>query len=352
MAALIEQAGEALARAHSLFGDPPESGGSAATREGSRLSGTGGLVRAGWHDVTGLSGDFASHYAVFAGGAGAALDGLAGADNRLSDQLDDVADSDHSGRRASAAIINSAAADTAGLVPLSRTPAGEKALIAALRARIAQQQRVIAVCLAHDARLAALLRSLVYTRATETLTRESVGIPWGSGRFGGRSPGGTGRISAMPASGDAGRAPRVVTVASHRPNPQDVPDGPGAVAVNAALSRQGCPYVWGAKGPSVFDCSGLTKWSWEQAGVQLGGDTYSQINEGIPVSPGEVRAGDLIFPASSFGEDGRGGPGHVQLAISPTEVIHAPQTGDVVRIAPMPSSFVARRPMAGGYAED
>ena len=50
-----------------------------------------------------------------------------------------------------------------------------------------------------------------------------------------------------------------------------------------------------------------------KAGVQLGGDTHSQINEGIPVSPGEVRAGDLIFTKSSFGEGGRPGPGHVQL---------------------------------------
>ena len=93
--------------------------------------------------------------------------------------------------------------------------------------------------------------------------------------------------------------------------------------------------MWGAKGPNRFDCSGLTQWAWRQAGVQLGGDTYAQINEGVPVPPGQVRAGDLIFPDA----------GHVQLAISPTEVIHAPQSGDVVRVAPMPSSYVARRPV-------
>lgn len=71
-------------------------------------------------------------------------------------------------------------------------------------------------------------------------------------------------------------------------------------------------------------------------------DTYSQFNQGISVPPGEVRAGDLILPKYSF--DGRG-PGHVQLAISPTEVVHAPQAGDVVRVAPMPSAYVARRPV-------
>jgi peptidoglycan DL-endopeptidase CwlO len=112
--------------------------------------------------------------------------------------------------------------------------------------------------------------------------------------------------------------------------------------VAAALTRQGDPYVWGAKGPNRFDCSGLTQWAWRQAGVQLGGDTYAQIRDGVAVPPGQVRAGDLIFPRDSF--DGRG-PGHVQLAISPTEVIHAPQAGDVVRVARMPSAYVARRPV-------
>jgi len=55
-----------------------------------------------------------------------------------------------------------------------------------------------------------------------------------------------------------------------------------------------------------------------------------------------VRAGYLIFPKYAFGS---GGPGHVQLAISATEVVHAPQSGDVVRVAPMPSAYVARRPV-------
>ena len=122
----------------------------------------------------------------------------------------------------------------------------------------------------------------------------------------------------------------------------DDPDsGMGAPAARAALSRRGAPYVWAAKGPNVFDCSGLTQWAWGQVGVKLGADTYTQIHEGMSVPAGQQRAGDLIFPMSSF--DGRG-PGHVMLAISPTEVVHAPQPGDVVKVAPMPSSFIARRP--------
>lgn len=127
-----------------------------------------------------------------------------------------------------------------------------------------------------------------------------------------------------------------------------IPDTHGRRAVLAALSKQGTPYVWGAKGPRFFDCSGLTQWAWRQAGVNLGPDTYSQINEGVRVPLGQVRAGDLIFPLDSFGSGGRRGPGHVQLALSAQQVVHAPQTGDVVRIAQMPARFIAVRPVPAG----
>jgi len=126
-----------------------------------------------------------------------------------------------------------------------------------------------------------------------------------------------------------------------------MPAGPGQGAAQAALSKLGCPYVWGAKGPSRFDCSGLTQWAWRQAGVQLGSDTYAQVTQGVAVPPGQVRAGDLIFPLDAFG---RSGPGHVQLAISDHQVVHAPTPGDVVRIASMPSRYIARRPVRATLA--
>jgi cell wall-associated NlpC family hydrolase len=147
----------------------------------------------------------------------------------------------------------------------------------------------------------------------------------------------------MPLAGMAGPPTMLASKVEHRA--ADIPDGPGDAAARAALSRLGRPYVWGAKGPSTFDCSGLTQWAWRQAGVSLGGDTYSQIAQGVPVRPDQVRAGDLIFPLDNFGEGGRSGPGHVQLAISGTQVVHAPTTGDVVRVAPMPARFIARRPV-------
>ena len=106
------------------------------------------------------------------------------------------------------------------------------------------------------------------------------------------------------------------------------------MAVKAALSKLGRPYVWGGRGPDAFDCSGLTRWSYAQAGVTLGDDTYAQIRQGAPVAHGDVQAGDLVFPNA----------GHVMLAISPTECVEAQQSGVPVKVSPMPGSYVARRP--------
>jgi cell wall-associated NlpC family hydrolase len=347
LGALVEQVGEALGHAHSLFGDPPASGGTAALAAGSQLAAAGDLVRGGLAQFSGLSGEFASGYTAFGAGAGPKLDGLAGTDEQLSDQLGEAARADRTGRAISGGVVDNAAADTAALAPYTDTPAGQRALITALRARVAHQQQVVSAYKARDARMAALLRSMAYAARGSGGT----GMPVGGGGFGTSGPpatGGGSPVQGLPAlsaplqSARGGRQPRVVLAARVDPRAAAVPAGPGGEAVAAALSKQGTPYVWGAKGPSSFDCAGLTQWAWAQAGVRLGPDTYSQVDQGVPVAPGDVRAGDLIFPTDSF--DSRG-PGHVQLAISPTEVVHAPQTGDVVRIAPMPAAYVARRPV-------
>ena len=340
LGAWVERVNSALEHAHSLFRNPLDSGAASASGAATRLANGGALVTIGRERVSELSGEFPTGYGRFANGAGSAIDDLAGADDTLGGRLSEAAGSERSGWAASGSVVDAAARDSALLGPWSNTPAGEKALIAALRSRVAQQERVIAAYRLRDARLAARLRSLTYHRGGS-------GVLGGGSILGGKGLAGGGLGTGSPGGGLA----KVVDVARRWVGARDLPEGPGADAAEAALSRRGSPYAWGAKGPSAFDCSGLTQWSWARAGVQLGGDTYSQINEGIPVPAGEVRAGDLIFPTSSFGEGGRPGPAHVQLAISPTEVIHAPQSGDVVRIAPMPPSFVARRPTPGAVAQ-
>jgi peptidoglycan DL-endopeptidase CwlO len=113
------------------------------------------------------------------------------------------------------------------------------------------------------------------------------------------------------------------------------PSSRAGVAVRAALSRLGRPYVWGATGPNQFDCSGLVQWSYRQAGINLDRTTYDQINDGVPVPPSQVRPGDLVFPHS----------GHVQMAIGNGMVVEAPHAGATVRISPLGSNIGIRRPV-------
>jgi peptidoglycan DL-endopeptidase CwlO len=114
-----------------------------------------------------------------------------------------------------------------------------------------------------------------------------------------------------------------------------LPNGRAGMAVRAALSRLGCPYVWGATGPDRFDCSGLVQWSYAQAGIHLDRTTYQQINDGIPVPRSQVRPGDLVFPHA----------GHVQMAIGNNLVVEAPYSGASVRISPLGSNVAIRRPL-------
>jgi cell wall-associated NlpC family hydrolase len=105
-------------------------------------------------------------------------------------------------------------------------------------------------------------------------------------------------------------------------------------AVAAAKSKLGAPYVWGGAGPSNFDCSGLTMWSYKQIGISLPHFTGDQWNAGRHVSRSELRPGDLVFFYSDLH--------HMGMYIGGGNMIHAPHTGDVVRIAPLDG-----RPFAG-----
>lgn len=100
--------------------------------------------------------------------------------------------------------------------------------------------------------------------------------------------------------------------------------GAGIVAVNAALSRMGDPYVWGATGPSQFDCSGLMQWSYNKAGVSLPRSTYSQVEVGQSVSSeSSLRPGDLVFFY---------GGSHVGMYVGGGKVVHAPTEGENVKV--------------------
>ncbi|WP_301546989.1 C40 family peptidase [Gordonia sp. X0973] len=112
-------------------------------------------------------------------------------------------------------------------------------------------------------------------------------------------------------------------------NPNIVPKGtaPELVAVQAALTRIGDPYVWGATGPNQFDCSGLMVWSYRQAGKSLPRSSEAQLGAGVPVSRDQLQPGDLII----YYPDAH----HVGMYIGDGYVIHASTFGVPVKVVPI-----------------
>jgi hypothetical protein len=212
-----------LGRGHALFGDPPASGGTAARDCGSGLAAAGGLVRTGQQRISGLAGALPAGYTQFATDAGPALDAAADADTNLSSNLHDSAAADRSGRESSGSVVDGAASDTAALAPSTRTGAGQRALISALRGRLAQQQQVITAYQAQDERLAALVRSLRYGQRYPG----AGGMPM-SGMGGGLTGGGGGL--PMGALSDMG-APLTTLASSFNPR----------TAANASMSGLSAP---------------------------------------------------------------------------------------------------------------
>ncbi|WP_040795365.1 C40 family peptidase [Nocardia higoensis] len=102
----------------------------------------------------------------------------------------------------------------------------------------------------------------------------------------------------------------------------------GEVALDAALSKVGSPYVYGAAGPNAFDCSGLVQWAYRQAGKELPRTSGAQLAAGTPVSIDDLRPGDMV----SFY-----GGGHSGLYAGNGNVVHAATAGTPVNVAPISS---------------
>ncbi|MFD4604442.1 NlpC/P60 family protein [Streptomyces sp. NPDC058464] len=104
--------------------------------------------------------------------------------------------------------------------------------------------------------------------------------------------------------------------------------GRAAAAFAAAKTKLGTPYVYGATGPSSFDCSGLTSWAYAQAGVSIPRTSESQATIGTKIySTSDLQVGDLVF----FFNDLH----HVGLYAGNGQILHAPRTGTVVRYESM-----------------
>jgi len=94
--------------------------------------------------------------------------------------------------------------------------------------------------------------------------------------------------------------------------------------VGIAMQYLGVPYVWGGASPSGFDCSGFTMYVYAKVGVSLPHNAAAQYGYGSPVSQNDLQPGDLVF---------FDGLGHVGLYIGGGSFIHAPHSGDVVKIS-------------------
>lgn len=125
--------------------------------------------------------------------------------------------------------------------------------------------------------------------------------------------------------------PIAAAAAYGRPGPKD----PKEKVVALAHMQLGKPYVSAGSGPSSFDCSGLTQFCYgTAAGIALPHSSYAQAGCGSPVSSGELKPGDIV---------GFHGWGHVGIYIGEGRYIHAPHSGDVVRI----SSLSERNDLSG-----
>ena len=102
----------------------------------------------------------------------------------------------------------------------------------------------------------------------------------------------------------------------------------GEKALQAAESKIGSPYVYGAAGPNAFDCSGLVQWAFGQAGVGVPRTSQAQVSAGTPVAQSDLRPGDIV----SFY-----GGGHSAIYAGNGNVVHAATSGQPVAIAPLSS---------------
>jgi len=127
-------------------------------------------------------------------------------------------------------------------------------------------------------------------------------------------------------SSDGGRASRSADREAIAPSGPVVANSQAAqIAVDTALAQRGKPYIWAAAGPNSFDCSGLMAYAYAAAGIALPHSSSMQSTMGQSISRDELQPGDLIFFYSPVS--------HVGMYIGNGQMVHAPTSGDVVKIA-------------------
>jgi cell wall-associated NlpC family hydrolase len=174
-------------------------------------------------------------------------------------------------------------------------------LLGSVRAEI---ERLRAQELARQAELERRARSVLASQRANTAAPQRDGTAPSHAHTATRAASPSGRSGSTPPPADASR---------------------GAQLVAIAMRYLGVPYKWGGASPSTgFDCSGFTMYVYAQIGISLPHYAAAQYRMGVPVSRDQLQLGDLVFFR---------GLGHMGMYIGGGNFIHAPQTGDVVKIS-------------------
>ncbi len=120
-------------------------------------------------------------------------------------------------------------------------------------------------------------------------------------------------------------------------------DPAAAGIVRLAEEMLGVPYRWGGRSPSGFDCSGLVQYTYEQAGFSVPRTSRAQHKAARAVPLGEARPGDLLF----FAESGR--VSHVGIYVGQGQFIHAPATGQNVKVSSIREDWYRQRFAGAGW---
>jgi cell wall-associated NlpC family hydrolase len=140
-------------------------------------------------------------------------------------------------------------------------------------------------------------------------------------------------LPPRPAAGPDAAAPAGTAVRA-------TPAGTAAASAIAhtAGTLLGSPYREGGAMPDGFDCSGLVTYVFARHGIAVPRDVLRQAAAGVEVGRADVVPGDLVFFATTGS-----GPTHVGIAVGGDRFIHAPKSGDVVRVDSMSVSYWASR---------
>jgi peptidoglycan DL-endopeptidase CwlO len=194
------------------------------------------------------------------------------------------------------------------------------------RTLLSSIQSEVATLKAQELRRQAVLAAQARARLAQQqeLLRQQAAARAAAARAAAAQPASTTATPVAPAPAVTTATTTASTPATPAPSPPPANlSGGHPEAATIAMKYLGVPYVWGGSTPGGFDCSGLVIYVYEQLGISLPHYAAAQYGFGTAVSRDQLQPGDLVF---------FDGLNHVGIYIGGGEMVHAPETGDVVKI--------------------